>query len=228
MAKTKDSATRAQSPTYHKALERLRGIIGKLPLPDGKRLGDYPPLLDAQAYGLLDHWPRPATPEQEAHRRRWEAVGAATTRQEIARAAQAAEGLHAALLALHRPARVLLGLDDDNRLETAVAVLVDMAKLAEVPPSPANTGRGRKRDHAVQRLTVEIVKTYALTTKTMPTLVTEGGQTRGAILDLTAEIFAALGINASPLGYVRAAISEVKSQIFKQTSSMNLIRSGEG
>jgi len=172
--------------------------------------------VEVRARGLIKWAPRPQSTADQQFLLRREVVGAKATRRELDAVKQAADKLRTAIEEMHAPARQALGFDDgpggagSYALEAALAALAERITQCELPELPANAGRGRKRAEREASLTSEIAKVYWRHTGQVPTIRTdyETGKVYGPFFEFVGDIFAALGVTASPESQARAAVAE--------------------
>jgi hypothetical protein len=145
------------------------------------------------------------------------------TVKELADLKKRAEGLLDAIDALHRPAIDALNYRDGVLIGTAgvttqLRILIASASCAEIPDQPSS--RGAKVKVQPRRIALAVAAHYHRLTGDRPTVDTrqidtdydKGSESYGPFLDLLTEVFAALGVKASPESQAKIASGAFKAK----------------
>jgi hypothetical protein len=159
----------------------------------------------------------------DALKRHDEAASSGAARKELAELKKRAEGLLDAIGALHRPAIDALGyragaLIGAGGLTTRLRILIASASSAAIPGQPPN--RGAKVKAGPRKIALAVAEHYYRLTGDKPTVDTrqidtdydKGSESYGPFLDLLTEVFAALGVKASPESQAKIASGAFKAK----------------
>ena len=158
--------------------------------------------------------PPPKNPVIEKYTRRFNVVSPAVTRKEVDKVKAAAIKLRDTLECLHSPAIQALNLTlvQFVQLEERIRILAAQAEQAEIPDTPANAGRGRKRRTRLKDFSKSIAEHYYFVTGREPTRRADwdSGTPYGPFIELLAEMFKIFGIKANADAEAREAIKSME------------------
>lgn len=123
----------------------------------------------------------------------------------------------------HRRASIVLGSDgtrsssvENFDLQGVLRRVAEMARNARLDDVPESQGRGRPSDGLVFAVSSILAADYSTLTGNAPTVATRNNGVQdvpyGPFFDLVSDVFAAIGIDASPEAAARAAVKRYKER----------------